>query len=111
MSHSDFMKPAIEVAATSPRLDMIKSRLRNTGLRPYDMRDEPNEFDPLLVDLQSLDSNQMKDIRRQSLSPTERPFIVIDPAGDVLLKDAIVLKSEVELACVPARPLIFLPQA
>lgn len=52
-----FYDPPVEVAASSPRLEMIMSRLRASGLRPYPASKlpEPDAPDPLLIDLASAD--------------------------------------------------------
>ncbi|MEL7454832.1 MAG: hypothetical protein AAGJ50_15845, partial [Pseudomonadota bacterium] len=58
MSDSDFLNPPIEVLATSPRREMIKSRLRAAGLRPYDIRDMSGSTDPLLIDGKSISNDE-----------------------------------------------------
>ena len=61
-----YLDPPIEVAATSPRLDMIMSRLRTSGMRPY-AAEAPIDFnavEPLLLDIRSLDAETLGRVAR-----------------------------------------------
>jgi len=103
MGGATFLAPTIEVAATSPRLDMLKARLRALGFSPYEANDEPGPFEPLLVDLESATSPQMKSVRRQTMQGATRPFILIGSNLPGRLDGAIKLESDADLDLLPAR--------
>lgn len=103
MTDPEFLNPPIEVIATSPRLDMIKSRLKSAGLRPYNARNDLTNEDPLLIDAQSMSGSQLRMVRRQIARQSERVIILLASPDAPLLQDAIIITHEAELASVPAR--------
>ena len=103
MTSTEFLNPPIEVIATSPRLDMIKARLKAGGLRPYNSRDDANNEDPLLIDAMSMDGAQLVHIRKIIARRMGRITILLADPGAPLLEDAIIITSESELSSVPAR--------
>lgn len=103
MTNPDFLNPPIEIIATSPRLDMIKSRLKSAGLRPYDAREDVTNEDPLLIDAASMSGSQLRLIRRQIARENGRTIILLAAPDAPMLKDAIILTHETELSSLPAR--------
>lgn len=82
---------------------MIKSRLKSAGLRPYDARDDVTNEDPLLIDAASMSGSQLRMVRRQIARENERTIILLASPGAPVLKDAIIITHESELASIPAR--------
>ncbi len=99
MTDTQFEDPAIEVLATSPRLDMIMARLRAAGLRPYPQRTQQAANDPLLVDTASMqDAETYRRVREA------RAFkrLILSLGEDDCNAD-ITLPSEADLQSVPRR--------
>lgn len=103
MSSPEFLNPPIEVIATSPRLDMIKARLKSGGLRPYEAREDEINEDPLLIDAKSMTGTQLLQIRRLIARKMDRTIILLADPGAPLLADAIIITDDNELSSVPAR--------
>lgn len=103
MTDPDFLNPPIEVIATAPRLQMIKSRLKSAGLRPYETRDDYGNEDPIFIDAESISGKQLHQIKRQTLSHIERPLILLASSGPPVLEDAIIIGHESEISSLPAR--------
>ena len=103
MTDPEFLNPPIEVIATSPRLEMIKSRLKSAGMRPYEGRNELGNQDPLLIDTESMNGAQLHQIKRQMARNNERVTIMLASPDVPLMQDAIILSKESELSSIPAR--------
>lgn len=103
MTDPDFLNPPIEVIATSPRLDMIKSRLKSAGLRPYESRNDLGNQDPMLIDTESMNGTQIHQIKRQMARNPDRITILLASPEAAIMQDAIILSSEAELSSIPAR--------
>ena len=103
MTDPDFLNPPIELIATSPRLQMIKSRLKAAGLRPYETRDDVANEDPMLIDAQSISGKQLHQVKRQMISHKDRTVILLAAPCAPLLEDAIIITHESELSSIPAR--------
>lgn len=103
MTNPDFLNPPIEVVATSPRLQMIVSRLKSAGLRPYESRNEPNNEDPILIDAASMNGTQIHQLKRQMVHQSDRIRVVLASPDAPTLPDAIILTHESELSSIPAR--------
>jgi len=101
-----YLDPPIEVAATSPRLDMIMSRLRTSGMRPY-AAEAPIDFnavEPLLLDIRSLDAETLGRVARARSMGLPRPLVVLAPAaGAADLTDALVIRRDRDLVQLRAR--------
>ncbi|MEO0882736.1 MAG: hypothetical protein AAFY34_08360 [Pseudomonadota bacterium] len=97
------MTPAIELAAASPRLEMLKTRLKSLGFITCEVRDEPVPFEPILVDIPSASSEQMKSVHRQVMSGVTRPFILVGGDTPPHLDGAITLANERELHRLPGK--------
>ncbi|MEM7661958.1 MAG: diguanylate cyclase [Pseudomonadota bacterium] len=97
------MTPAIELAAESPRLEMLRARLKSIGLVPCDVREEPSEFEPILIDLRSASPEHIKLVYQQALQCVRRPFVLIGPDIPARLDDAILLSDETELGLLPGK--------
>lgn len=101
-----FLDPPIEVAAASPRLDMILSRLKAHGLRAYPASD-PIDFDatePLLIDMESLPAGlRDRDIRLRNDGPS-RPLVLLTPDTGVAEGiDALIVSRDSDLEQLRAR--------
>ncbi|MCA8902862.1 MAG: hypothetical protein KDA53_16610 [Hyphomonas sp.] len=96
----------IEVAAESPRLDMIVSRLKASGLRAYGAAD-PVDFDvsePLLIDVRSLGPATLSRIARAREMGATRPLIVLAPEGATeAVTDALIVRRDRDLVQLRAR--------
>ncbi len=94
--------PPIEVAAASPRLDMINARLKATGLRPYPAG-EPIDFtapDPLLVDVASLGSAPLIRAARAVMAGVARKLVFLDIGAPIprFIDGAIILTRDQEIS-------------
>ena len=101
-----FLDPPIEVAAASPRLDMILSRLKAHGMRAYPASD-PIDFDatePLLIDLESLPAGlRERDVKLDNAEPN-RPLVLLTPDTSVAEGvDALIVTRDSELTQLRAR--------
>ena len=103
MTDPDFLNPPIEVIATSPRREMIMSRLKSAGLRPYDGRNDLTNDDPMLIDAASMSGTQLHQIKRQMARQSGRVVILLADSDAPMLQDAIIITHETELASIPAR--------
>lgn len=103
MTDPAFLNPPIEVIATSPRLEMIKSRLKSAGLRAYEARNDMSNEDPILIDTASMSGTQIHALKRQIARKMDRVIFVLASTGAPLLQDAIILTNEIELASIPLR--------
>lgn len=101
-----FLDPPIEVAAASPRLDMILSRLKAHGMRAYPASD-PIDFDatePLLIDLESLPVGlRERDVRLRNNEPS-RPLVLLTPdTSEAEGMDALIVTRDSDLPQLRAR--------
>lgn len=103
MQNQDFLDPPIEVIASSPRLEMIKSRLKSAGLRPYTAREKLHDSDPLLIDAASASAEQLHAVRKQIARQVERAMVFLAHQNAPALKDTIMLTRDQELSTVPLR--------
>lgn len=106
MKDLSYMDPPIEIAAGSPRLEMILQRLRSNGMRPYEAH-LPLEFqnpDPLLIDLQSVSMDVVRLCARAQMMEINQKLIVLDGPGIAFsLTDAVVVPGDDGLSLLPAR--------
>ncbi|MAN45003.1 MAG: hypothetical protein GYB49_00700 [Alphaproteobacteria bacterium] len=103
MPDLSYLDPPIEVAAESPRLEMIQSRLRSGRMRPY-KASRPlsrNCSEPLLVDLESADPEILRIL---SSSGVTRPLVILgeDTDGHVLF-DALVVERDKDIPLLRGR--------
>jgi len=103
MTDPDFLNPPIEVIATSPRREMLMSRLKSAGLRPYDGRNDPRNEDPMLIDAASMTGAHLHQVKKQMARQTGRVVILLAGADAPLLQDAIILTHDSDLSTIPAR--------
>lgn len=103
MTNEEFLDPPIEVLAASPRLEMIKSRLKSAGMRPYTARAELHADDPLLIDAASVSADQLRHVRKQIARESGRPMVLLAAGGVPLLTDTITLSGDAEIGAVPMR--------
>lgn len=78
-----FYDPPIEVAATSPRLEMIVSRLKVSGLRPY-TASASIDFsapDPLIVDRESVSPDALERLSRAAMIGVPRQIVILNTQG------------------------------
>lgn len=95
-----YLDPRIDVAANSPRLEMIVSRLKAAGLRPFPAT-APVSFDsadPLLIDVESVDRGTLERCARAQEMGLSRPIIILSgPGAGVALSDCIVVARDSDL--------------
>ncbi len=106
MTDLRFLDPPIEVAAASPRLEMIISRLRSSGLRPYAAA-EPIDFsvaDTLLVDVSSASRAVLERCARAAMIDAQRQIVLLDIEGEATFSDdTLVLKRDRDLTLLRSR--------
>lgn len=106
-----FYDPPIEVAAASPRLEMIVSRLKASGLRPYLATDLPDftASDPLLIDLQSASPQILDRLKRAAMMDAPRQIVLLDSAPSAAgtslpaMQDTIHLRQDRDLTTLKSR--------
>ncbi len=104
MTDLAFMDPPIMVAAASPRLDMIMSRLRAAGMRPYAMDGGLSGAEPIFVDTQSAPPDLFPALERLAAAGDARPIVVLRrPSATLPPAGAIILRHDVEIPSVPSR--------
>ena len=103
MPDLSYLDPPIEVAAESPRLEMIQSRLRAGRMRPY-RASTPiarNCSEPLLVDLESADPESLRILSGSNVS---RPLVILgeDTEGRTLF-DALIIERDKDIPLLRGR--------
>lgn len=102
-----FYDPPIEVAASSPRLEMIVARLRSSGLRPYPAACAPDFSapDPLLIDLASAPRAMLDRLSRATMIGMPRQIVLLDTDGAQTqrIDGAIHLRQDSDLAILKSR--------
>ena len=80
-----FYDPPIEVAAGSPRLEQIMTRLKAAGLRPYTASPsiDYSAPDPLFVDRESAAPETLERLARAAMIGTPRQIVVLNTLVDV----------------------------
>lgn len=106
MSDMSYLDPPIEIAATSPRLEIIMSRLRSSGMRPY-AASEQLDFEstgPLLVDIESVSRKTLEYCAHACMRGLSRPMIILDVSDAGLnLSDVITLRRDRDLPMLKGR--------
>ncbi|MEM9668291.1 MAG: hypothetical protein AAF950_05140 [Pseudomonadota bacterium] len=97
MGAAGILTPSIEIVATSPRLEMLKTRLRALGFGAHDHSDPKASPEPLLIDLASASTNDVKAAHQQVLRGVDRPFIIVGGDAPLRLEGAIVLPGDAYL--------------
>lgn len=102
-----FYDPPIEVAAASPRMEMIVTRLKAYGLRPY-AAPASIDFsapDPLLVDIESASPETITRLTRAAMIGTSRQIVLLNTAGASVprLEGAIHLRLDKDLTLLRSR--------
>lgn len=102
-----FYDPPIEVAATSPRLEMIVARLKVSGLRPYPAAQAPDFSapDPLLIDMESAPRTMLERLARAAMIDAPRQIVLLDTSGLPVPRVARVihLRQDRDLAILKSR--------
>lgn len=106
MTDFSFQDTPIEVAAASPRREMIMSRLRAAGLRPFAASD-PIDFsvaDSLLIDVASVTPEMMVRFSRAQMIGLSRQVIILDQApAETDIPDAIFVRRDNDLSVLKER--------
>lgn len=106
MTDFSFLDTPIEVAAESPRREMIMSRLRATGLRPYDAS-KPIDFnasDALLIDIETATPEMMSRYSRAQMIGFSRQIIMLGgDASDLDGETTIIIKRDNDLKLMKER--------
>lgn len=102
-----FYDPPIEVAAQSPRLEAIVTRLKAAGLRPYPVSAslDFSAADPLLVDLASAPPESLERLRRAAILGVPRQIVLLDTAGTGAprIEGAVHLRLDKDLTSLRSR--------
>lgn len=107
MSDLSFFDSPIEIAAENPRLDLISSRLRAGGMRPYPAG-SPVDFsapDPLLIDIATAERSLLEALSRAAIVQAHRQIVLLDTSGLQLPSsgEAVILRRDQDLAALKAR--------
>lgn len=108
MMRGDFLSQPVELAATSPRLDMIQARLKLASMRPYAFLGDMVAHDPLLIDTASASPDQLRKLSNAIGTGTTRPVILLGAPAGSFVNDAILVSRDSDLDSVPARLASFL---
>lgn len=107
MSDLSFFDPPIEIAAGGARQDMIMSRLKASGLRPYPAS-HPIDFgaaDPLLIDIATVSREVLEGFSRAEMVQVHRQVVLVDLSDDrtPVLGDAVILRRDQDLGGLKSR--------
>ena len=97
-----FLTSPIELIATSPRREMVLSKLRAAGLRPYDAREKLSQTDPLFIDAASATSAQLKRVHRQFTRITERSVVLLSDGSTPPMPNVIQIFKIGDIKGIPA---------
>jgi len=82
---------------------MIMSRLKSSGLRPYNGRDDLTNGDPMLIDATSISKAELHKLKKHMVHQSDRVVILLAAPDTLLLQNAIILTHESQLSSIPAR--------
>jgi GGDEF domain-containing protein len=107
MSDLSFFDPPIEIAAGSPRLEMITSRLRASGMRPYPAS-TPIDFsapDPLLIDIATVSRETLDGLSRATMVQVHRQIVILDLSDTQIpaAGEAVLLRRDRDLGGLRSR--------
>ena len=97
-----FLTCPIEVIAASPRLEMIKSKLRTAGLRPYVAEDKLSQVDALFIDAMSASQEQLKLVHRQITRSTDRTIVLLSDGSTPTIPNVIQIFGISDIESIPA---------
>ena len=102
-----FYDPPIEVAAGSPRLEQIMTRLKAAGLRPYTASPsiDYSAPDPLFVDRESAAPETLERLARAAMIGTPRQIVVLNTLAQPTprIEGAIHLRLDKDMASLRSR--------
>ncbi|MFN7164541.1 MAG: hypothetical protein ACK4P2_06945 [Hyphomonas sp.] len=107
MSDLSFFDPPIEIAAGSARLDLIMSRLKASGMRPYPAS-QPIDFsapDPLLVDSATATRVTLEALSRAAMVQVHRQVVLVDTSGLPLPAsgETVIVRRDEDLGALKSR--------
>jgi PleD family two-component response regulator len=107
MSDLSFFDPPIEIAAESPRLELITSRLKASGLRPYPAS-HPIDFsaaDPLLIDIATATRSTLEALSRAAMVQVHRQVVLLDTSGGPLPPsgETVILSRDEDMGALKPR--------
>lgn len=107
MSDLSFLDPPIEIAAESPRLEILASRLRASGMRPYPAT-WPVDFsapDPLLIDIYTAGRDLLDALSRAAMVQAHRQVVLLDTSNSQLPAsgETIIVRREEDLGALKSR--------
>lgn len=107
MSDLSFLDPPIEIAAESPRAEMIFSRLKASGLRPYPAA-HPIDFsapDPLLIDIATATRQVLEALSRAAMVQVHRQIVLLDTSDSQLPSagETVILRRDRDLTGLKSR--------
>ena len=102
-----FYDPPIEVAAGSPRLEQIMTRLKAAGLRPYTASStiDFSAPDPLFVDRESAAPETLERLGRAAMIGTPRQIVILNTLAQPAprIEGAIQLRLDKDMASLRSR--------
>ena len=102
MTDPIFLTCPIEVIAASPRREMILSKLRTAGLRPYNAREKLDQTDALFIDAVSATPDQLKKVHRQLQRATERTIVLLSDGTAPPMQNVIQIFGISDIKNIPA---------
>jgi len=107
MSDLSFFDPPIEIAAASPRIEMITSRLKASGMRPYPAA-HPIDFsapDPLLIDISTATRDVLDALSRAAMVQVHRQIVLVDISESQLphAGETVILRRDRDLTALKSR--------
>ena len=102
MTDPIFLTCPIEVIATSPRREMILTKLRAAGLRPYQARERLSQSDALFIDAPSATEAQLRQVHRQMTRATERTVVLLSDGTAPTMPNVIQIFNTAEIKGIPA---------
>ncbi len=106
MTDFSFLDTPIEIAAESPRREMIMSRLRATGLRPFAASDpiDFNVAEALLIDVETATPEMLARFSRAQMIGFSRQIIILGPApAEADIPDTIFVRRDNDLSVLKER--------
>lgn len=107
MSDLSFFDPPIEIAAESPRFELISSRLQAGGMRTYPAGSSVDFSapDPLLIDIATAGRRLLEGLSRATMVQAHRQIVLLDTSGMQLPSsgEAVILRRDQDLAALKAR--------
>lgn len=107
MTDLTYLDPPVELLATSPRREMLSSRLRACGLRPVPVGESWTEGSrmPVLVDIASVSASTLSRLEAAVRDGVDRPVILLAARGaaGIDLQDCLFIHGDEDISTLAAR--------